>query len=121
MKVRHLEFEITDAASVEKPAEADAPSNLASIGRYVFSPRIFDVIREQQPGYGGEIQLADVINTLAEEGLVLAQRITGTRYDCGSKFGYLEAIVDAALTHDEYAERFRALLKLKIAWRDAAE
>ncbi len=96
---------------IEKPALSDAPSNLASVGRYVFGAEIFDVLRGQRPGFGGEIQLADAINTLAERGDVLAQRLTGRRYDCGSKFGYLEAIVDAALEHDEYAERFRGLMK----------
>ena len=106
---------------VEKPEQADAQSNLASIGRYVFSPRIFDVLRDQQPGHGGEIQLADAINTLAEEGLVLAQCIMGTRYDCGSKFGYLEAIVDAALAHDDYSERFREMLLQRLSHREASE
>ena len=106
---------------IEKPSQEDTPSNLASIGRYVFNSEIFDVLREQQPGHGGEIQLADAINTLAEKGAVLAQCITGTRYDCGSKFGYLEAIVDAALAHDEYSERFRELLMQRISHREAAE
>ena len=106
---------------VEKPAEVDAPSNLASIGRYVFSAEIFEILRNQQPGHGGEIQLADAINTLAEKGVVLAQCITGTRYDCGSKFGYLEAIVDAALAHDEYSERFREMLMQRLSRREAAE
>ena len=106
---------------VEKPEQEDAPSNLASIGRYVFSAEIFDVLRDQQPGHGGEIQLADAINTLAERGAVLAQCITGMRYDCGSKFGYLEAIVDAALTHNEYSERFREMLIQRISHHEAAE
>ncbi|MCK4862154.1 MAG: UTP--glucose-1-phosphate uridylyltransferase GalU [Rhodobacteraceae bacterium] len=106
---------------VEKPEQENAPSNLASIGRYVFSSEIFEILRDQQPGHGGEIQLADAINTLAEKGRVLAQCITGARYDCGSKFGYLEAIVDAALAHDEYSERFREMLIQRISRREAAE
>lgn len=106
---------------VEKPALEDAPSNLASIGRYVFEPEIFTVLRGQEPGHGGEIQLADAINTLAERGAVLAQSIEGARYDCGSKFGYLEAIVDTALAHEEYSERFRDLLMQKVSSREAAE
>lgn len=100
---------------VEKPTAELAPSRLASIGRYVFGPEIFDILRDQKPGYGGEIQLADAINTLAKTGGVTAQRFDGRRYDCGSKFGYLEAIVDAALEHDDYAERFRALLEERVS------
>ena len=100
---------------VEKPEQEDAPSNLASIGRYVFSAEIFEILREQPPGHGGEIQLADAINTLAEKGEVLSQCIAGTRFDCGSKFGYLEAIVDAALAHDEYSKLFRELLVRRVS------
>lgn len=106
---------------VEKPTQEAAPSNLASIGRYVFEPAVFDILRNQKPGHGGEIQLADAINTLAERGEVLAQCIHGTRYDCGSKFGYLEAIVDTALAHDEYAERFGELLLQRVVRQEAAE
>jgi UTP--glucose-1-phosphate uridylyltransferase len=113
--------EVSKYGIIEKPEQEDAPSNLASIGRYVFSAKIFDVLRDQKPGHGGEIQLADAINTLAEKGVVLAQCITGTRYDCGSKFGYLEAIVDAALAHDEYSERFREMLMQRLSRREAAE
>jgi UTP--glucose-1-phosphate uridylyltransferase len=111
----------TITSIVEKPAKKDVTSNLASIGRYVFSADIFDILRDQSPGFGGEIQLADAINTLAGQGRVLGQCIEGARYDCGSKFGYLEAIVDAALAHDEYSERFRALLEFKTARCDVAE
>jgi UTP--glucose-1-phosphate uridylyltransferase len=95
---------------VEKPDILKAPSNFASIGRYVFDPAIFEILRSQEPGFGGEIQLADAINTLAEQGLVVALRLEATHYDCGSKFGYLEAIVDAALEHEEIAARFLALM-----------
>jgi UTP--glucose-1-phosphate uridylyltransferase len=105
---------------VEKPAQETAPSNLASIGRYVFEAEIFDILRNQEAGHGGEIQLADAINTLAERGRVLAQCIQGARYDCGSKFGYLKAIVDTALAHDEYAEPFRELLLQRVARQEAA-
>ena len=75
------------AGIVEKSALDKAPSNLASIGRHVFEPEIFDILRGQKTGHGGEIQLADAINILAGQGTVLAQRIQGVRYDCGSKFG----------------------------------
>lgn len=106
---------------VEKPAMEDAPSNQASIGRYVFDSEIFTVLQDQKPGHGGEIQLADAINTLAKRGAVLAQCVKGRRYDCGSKFGYLEAIVDTALAHEEYSERFRELLIQRLSHREAAE
>lgn len=106
---------------VEKPDVADAPSSYASIGRYVFDPEIFEILRGQKPGFGGEIQLADAINTLASRGSVMAQCLQGSRYDCGSKFGYLEAIVDAALEHDEFATRFRELMMDRFAERTAAE
>jgi UTP--glucose-1-phosphate uridylyltransferase len=109
------------ASIVEKPALDKAPSNLASIGRYVFEPEIFDILRGQKSGHGGEIQLADAINTLAGQRTILAQHIQGVRYDCGSKFGYLEAIVDTALAHKEYAERFRELLVKRVLRQDEAE
>jgi UTP--glucose-1-phosphate uridylyltransferase len=109
------------ASIVEKPALDKAPSNLASIGRYVFEPEIFDILRGQKSGHGGEIQLADAINTLAGQKTILAQHIQGVRYDCGSKFGYLEAIVDTALAHKEYAERFRELLVKRVLRQDEAE
>src|SRR6056297_1449580 len=72
------------AGLVEKPRPEAAPSNLASIGRYVLGPDIFDTLRALPPGVGGEIQLADAINTLAEAGRVDAVRLRGHRYDCGS-------------------------------------
>lgn len=95
---------------VEKPAQQDAPSRLASFGRYVFEPEIFDILRNQKPGKNNEIQLADAIDTLAKQGKVAALRNPSRRYDCGSKFGYLEAIVDFALADPLYADRFRALV-----------
>lgn len=109
------------AGIVEKPAQEKAPSNLASIGRYVFEPEIFDILRDQKAGHGGEIQLADAINTLAGRGAVLAQCIQGIRYDCGSKFGYLEAIVDTTMAHGEYSEKFRDLLMQRLSLQEAAE
>jgi UTP--glucose-1-phosphate uridylyltransferase len=88
------------AGLVEKPEPDNAPSLQASIGRYVLEPEIFDLLRNQAPGAGGEIQLADAIDSRARQGHVRAVPLTGLRYDCGSKFGYLEAIVDFALSHD---------------------
>jgi len=82
-------FEITDM--VEKPAPEDAPSNLAIIGRYILTPDIFDIIRETQPGKGGEIQITDALLTQARQGKVLAYKFNGQRFDCGSVDGFVEA------------------------------
>lgn len=103
------------AGLVEKPAPGTEPSCLASIGRYVLEPEIMDILRAQPPGKGGEIQLADAINTRATQGKVRAEPLSGQRYDCGSKMGYLEAVFDFALAHDEYADRFREIATRKLA------
>jgi len=84
------------AGLVEKPDAASAPSNLASIGRYVLTPDIFDILRLQPPGAGGEIQLADAINTQAAAGAVEGVKLNGRRFDCGSVEGYLDAITIVA-------------------------
>ena len=81
---------------VEKPSIEDAPSNLASIGRYVLTPDIFDILRSQPAGAGGEIQLADAINTQATAGAVEAVTLSGRRFDCGSVQGYLDAIIEVS-------------------------
>ena len=86
---------------VEKPAPNEAPSNLASIGRYVLTPDIFDILRHQAAGAGGEIQLADAIDTQARNGMVSAVMLQGRRFDCGSVKGYLSAIMHVAATLDE--------------------
>ncbi len=95
---------------VEKPKPADAPSTLAVVGRYVLSPRIFDYLASTRPGAGREIQLTDAIGRLLRDEEVLAYQFIGTRYDCGTKLGYLKATVDHALKHPEFAEDFRAFL-----------
>jgi UTP--glucose-1-phosphate uridylyltransferase len=95
---------------VEKPQPADSPSLQASIGRYVLTPDIFNLLRTQAPGAGNEIQLADAIDRQAKDGNVHAVPLSGIRYDCGSKFGYLEAIVDFALAHQDYGSDFRRLV-----------
>ena len=90
---------------IEKPALEDAPSNLASIGRYVLSPDIFDILKSIKPGAGNEIQLADAIDFLAKENKVEATRLNGLRFDCGSVDGYLDAIMHASV---EYRKRLSA-------------
>jgi UTP--glucose-1-phosphate uridylyltransferase len=98
------------SAMVEKPKPEDAPSNLAVVGRYVLTPRIFDFLENVKPGSGGEIQLTDGIAALLNEQQVLAYRFLGTRYDCGSKIGYLKATVEFALRHPEVADEFAQYL-----------
>ena len=79
------------AGLVEKPDADDAPSNLASIGRYVLTPDIFETLRGLKAGSGGEIQLADAINIHAQQGLVETVCLNGRRFDCGSVDGFMEA------------------------------
>jgi UTP--glucose-1-phosphate uridylyltransferase len=76
---------------VEKPDPKDAPSNLAIIGRYILTPDIFNILRETKPGKGGEIQITDALLTQAKKGMVLAYKFQGTRFDCGSVDGFVEA------------------------------
>lgn len=94
-------------AIVEKPAPEDAPSTLAVAGRYILSPGIFQSIRSQPRGVGGEIQLTDGIAGLIGQEPVYSLRYTGTRYDCGSKEGFLEATMDLALANPELADSVR--------------
>ncbi len=96
---------------VEKPRPADAPSNLAVIGRYVLTPRIFDMLSAVTPGAGGEIQLTDAISALLVHERVLAVRLPGRRFDCGSKLGYLEATIELGLRHPEVGKAFARYLK----------
>ena len=98
------------SAIVEKPKPEDAPSNLAVVGRYVLTPRIFELLEQIKPGAGGEIQLTDGIAALLAEQQVLAHRYDGVRYDCGSKLGYLQATVEFALRHKEVGSSFAAYL-----------
>ncbi len=97
-------------AIVEKPEPKDAPSNLGVVGRYILTPRIFHHLNNVQPGSGGEIQLTDGISALLAEEQVLAYRFDGVRYDCGSKFGYLEATIRLGLRHPEVGKDLKALL-----------
>lgn len=97
---------------VEKPKPEVAPSNLGVVGRYILSPEIFDHLDRVAPGAGGEIQLTDGIASLLAEQRVLAFEFKGSRYDCGSKLGYLQANVLYALRHDEVGKEFSAFLDL---------
>ena len=97
-------------AIVEKPAPKDAPSTLGVVGRYVLTPAIFDLLAAVRPGSGGEIQLTDAISALLARERVLAMRIGGKRYDCGSKLGYLKATVELGLRHPEVGKGFADFL-----------
>jgi len=96
---------------VEKPKPAEAPSNLAVVGRYILAPAIFEHLEKLGHGAGGEIQLTDGIAALMREEAVYAYRFSGKRYDCGSKLGYLQATVEYALGHPELGARFRRYLE----------
>jgi UTP--glucose-1-phosphate uridylyltransferase len=103
--------ELRVTSIIEKPAPADAPSNLAVVGRYLLTPHIFDKLEETQAGAGGEIQLTDGIAALLHDEPVIAYPFKGKRYDCGSKLGYLEATVEYGLAHAELGQAFAAYLK----------
>lgn len=97
-------------AMVEKPRPVDAPSNLAVVGRYVLPARMMSLLARTPPGAGEEIQLTDAIATLMEHDIVEAYAMHGETFDCGSKAGYLEAILHYALKHPELADAARSLL-----------
>jgi UTP--glucose-1-phosphate uridylyltransferase len=92
---------------IEKPAPDRAPSNLAVVGRYLFTSKIFDYLEAIPKGTGGEIQLTDAIAALLAEEQVLAYEFKGKRYDCGSKIGYLKATIDYALQHPNLRQAFK--------------
>ena len=97
-------------AMVEKPEQDEAPSNLAVVGRYVLSEKIWDLLAFTPPGAGGEIQLTDAIATLMNIEQVDAYYMKGKSHDCGSKLGYMKANVEYALRHPELGEAFQEYL-----------
>jgi UTP--glucose-1-phosphate uridylyltransferase len=106
---------------VEKPKPSEAPSNLAVVGRYILTSRIFDLLQTTARGAGGEIQLTDAIAELLKEEQVLAYEFKGTRYDCGSKLGYLMASVEYGLKHPELSEEFGKYLASRFSCTDTAK
>lgn len=96
---------------VEKPDPADAPSDLAIIGRYIFTPEIFDVLAKTKPGKGNEIQLTDAIDTLNKTQRVFAHEFKGKRYDVGNKFGWIQTNIEYGLTHPQVKDDLRQYLK----------
>lgn len=106
-------FDVLDM--VEKPSRAEAPSDMAIIGRYVLTPRIFGILEQQEPGKGGEIQLTDAILTLSREEKVYGCLFEGLRHDCGDKLGFLKATVDMALKRDEFRVEFEEYLRQRLS------
>lgn len=105
-------FDVRDM--VEKPKREEAPSDMAIIGRYVLTPRIFGILESQEPGKGGEIQLTDAILKLSREEKVYGCLFEGLRHDCGDKLGFLKATVDMALKRDEFRVEFGEYLRQRI-------
>ena len=102
-------FDVSDL--VEKPRREDAPSNLAIIGRYILTPRIFEVLESAPLGAGGELQLTDALRLLLKDEKVYGYVFEGTRYDTGDKLGFLKATIDFALKRPELGDELRAWLK----------
>ena len=105
LDVKHIEdrvYKVKDM--VEKPDVDKAPSNIAILGRYIITPEIFNILENQEPGKGGEIQLTDALQTLATKEAIYAYNFEGRRYDVGDKFGFLEATIDFALKRDGLRE-----------------
>ena len=114
LDVKHIEdrvYKVKDM--VEKPEVDKAPSNIAILGRYIITPEIFNILENQEPGKGGEIQLTDALQTLATKEAIYAYNFEGRRYDVGDKLGFLEATVDFALKRPELRDDFIDFLKNK--------
>lgn len=113
-KLSGSDFQITDM--VEKPKKEEAPSNMAIIGRYVLTPRIFKILEQQEPGKGGEIQLTDAISKLSKEENVYGCLFEGLRHDCGDKLGFLKATIDMALKREEFRTDLEIYLKQRLSF-----
>ena len=98
-------------AIVEKPDPSEAPSTLAVVGRYVLNPRIFELLENTVPGAGGEIQLTDAIAALLREETVNAYRFRGTRFDCGTHIGLVEATIRYSLDHEKLSDAAQQLMQ----------
>lgn len=99
---------------IEKPKVEEAPSNIAILGRYIITPDIFEILENQEPGKGGEIQLTDALKTLATHEAIYAYNFEGKRYDVGDKLGFLEATVDFALKRPELRDQFMEFLEERV-------
>jgi len=110
-KGNHTVFEIEDI--VEKPDPSVAPSNMAAIGRYVFTPELFDSIKKTKPSIDNESVIADSIKLLQRQQNVFATEFDGKRYDIGDKLGYIEAIIDYAMEKKDLADDLKSFLKTR--------
>ncbi len=114
VKLSPLEKRIFSVSDMnEKPAPADVFSQYAILGRYVLSPAVFDILENQPPGYGGEIQLTDSLRTLCKREKMVAVDFEGRRYDTGNLKGFLEATLDFSLDHPETGEWLRQYMREK--------
>ena len=116
LDVKHIEdrvYKVNDM--VEKPKVEEAPSNIAILGRYIITPAIFEILENQKPGKGGEIQLTDALKTLGEHEAIYAYNFEGKRYDVGDKLGFLKATVDYALKRPELKSDFIEFLREKVS------
>jgi UTP--glucose-1-phosphate uridylyltransferase len=111
-KVDGRTYEVT--GFVEKPNPADAPSNLAAVGKYIITPEIFDELERARPAEEGELRLADAFIAVCKKHPIYGYRFEGTRYDCGSKLGFLKATVEFGLRHEEVREDFEKYLKERV-------
>ncbi|TKJ45077.1 UTP--glucose-1-phosphate uridylyltransferase [Candidatus Aerophobetes bacterium Ae_b3b] len=100
--------------TVEKPHPDDAPSNLASVGRYVFTPKIFEALEETKPGKGGEIWVADGVKNLCRNETVYACKLEGTYWNCGDKREFLKATINFALKNPEFGRDLRKYLRNRV-------
>ncbi|RAK09776.1 UDP-glucose pyrophosphorylase [Halanaerobium saccharolyticum] len=96
---------------IEKPSLAEAPSNLAILGRYIITPEIFDILENTPPGKGGEIQLTDALKTMLDKRAVYGYDFEGKRYDVGNKMGFLKTTVELALAREDLGPEFKQYLK----------
>ena len=96
---------------MEKPEPGKQPSNIAILGRYIITPEIFEILENQKPGKGGEVQLTDALKRLSKKEAMYAYNFEGKRYDVGDKLGFLEATVDFALKREELRDDFMEYLK----------
>ncbi|MFI3210939.1 MAG: UTP--glucose-1-phosphate uridylyltransferase GalU [Peptostreptococcaceae bacterium] len=120
LDVKHIEdrvYKVKDM--VEKPNRKEAPSDIAILGRYIITPSIFDILENQAPGKGGEIQLTDALKTLSKQEAIYAYNFDGRRYDVGDKLGFLEATIDFALKRDDLKEDLIEFMKNTIENNDS--
>jgi UTP--glucose-1-phosphate uridylyltransferase len=112
LKTGHIEGRLTEITGlIEKPKPADAPSTLSIIGRYILQPRVFDLLAEQEPGAGGEVQLTDALARMIGHGPFNGYRFEGKRFDCGDKVGFIEATIAYALQHEVIGGAVRDIVR----------